>query len=67
MTMLEHAHQWDDSEQKVEAWRLHVLLEAGYPLQIAERLAVDTAVDLHGAVELVERGCRPAIAALILL
>jgi len=28
------------SEQaKVESWRLHVLMEAGYPLPLAERLA----------------------------
>ena len=24
---------------KVESWRLHVLIEAGYPLPLAERLA----------------------------
>ena len=24
---------------KVEGWRLHVLMEAGYPLPLAERLA----------------------------
>jgi hypothetical protein len=54
-------------QQKIDGWRLHVLIEAGYPVAIAEKLATDTRVDLHQAVELVERGCRPAIAALILL
>ena len=35
------------SEQaKVEGWRLHVLMEAGYPLPLAERLAGSDA-DLH--------------------
>ncbi len=34
---------------KVESWRLHVLIEAGYPLAIAERLAGSEA-DLHRAV-----------------
>jgi hypothetical protein len=56
-----------DSEQlRVASWRLHVLIEAGYPMDIAERLARSEA-DLHRAVELVMRGCRHEIAAQILL
>ena len=52
---------------KVESWRLHVLMEAGYPLPIAERIAQSDA-DLHEAVELVgPRGCSPDVAAQILL
>jgi hypothetical protein len=51
---------------KVESWRLHVLIEAGYPLPLAERLAGSEA-DLHRAVALVESGCAPATAAEILL
>lgn len=51
---------------KVESWRLHVLVEAGYPLPLAERLAVSEA-DLHRAVELVQSGCRHETAAEILL
>jgi hypothetical protein len=51
---------------KVESWRLHVLIEAGYPLPLAERLAGSEA-DLHRAVELVDRGCAPETAAEILL
>jgi hypothetical protein len=55
------------SEQaKVEGWRLHVLMEAGYPLPLAERLAGSQA-DLHRAVELVTQGCEPQTAAEILL
>jgi hypothetical protein len=55
------------SEQaKVESWRLHVLMEAGYPLPLAERLAGSDA-DLHEAVGLLDRGCAPATAAEILL
>jgi hypothetical protein len=55
------------SEQaKVESWRLHVLMEAGYPLPLAERLAGSEA-DLHEAVSLLTRGCSPATAAEILL
>jgi hypothetical protein len=44
-----------------------VLIEAGYPLQLAERLAASDA-DLHLAVELVSsRGCAYETAAEILL
>jgi hypothetical protein len=51
---------------KVEGWRLHVLMEAGYPLPLAERLAGSDA-DLHRAVELIAQGCDPQTAAEILL
>ena len=51
---------------KVESWRLHVLIEAGYPLPLAERLAGSEA-DLHIAVDLVRAGCTASIAAEILL
>ena len=51
---------------KVESWRLHVLIEAGYPLTLAERLAASEA-DLHLAVELVASGCEHETAAEILL
>ena len=57
----------DTSERsKVESRRLHVLIEAGYPLSLAERLASSEA-DLHLAVELVGNGCGHATAAEILL
>ena len=56
-----------DERAKVESWRLHVLIEAGYPLPLAEQVAQSPA-DLHDAVTLVtERGCRPDVAAQILL
>jgi hypothetical protein len=51
---------------KVESWRLHVLIEAGYPLPLAERVAASEC-DLHVAVELVRSGCEPPVAAEILL
>ena len=51
---------------KVESWRLHVLVEAGYPLSLAEKLAHSEA-DLHRAVELVRAGCTHDTAAEILL
>ena len=51
---------------KVESWRLHVLIEAGYPLPLAEKLAASEA-DLHEAVDIVTRGCAAVTAAEILL
>ena len=44
---------------KVESWRLHVLMEAGYPLPLAEKLAAALDADLHEAVELVARAATP--------
>jgi hypothetical protein len=56
-----------DERAIVESWRLHVLIEAGYPVPLAERLAQSEA-DLHDAVDLVcRRGCTPEVAAQILL
>ena len=51
---------------KVEMWRLRQLLEAGYPVELAEQLAAAAHVDLHQAVELATR-CGPETAAGILL
>jgi hypothetical protein len=55
-----------DERSKVESWRLHILIEAGYPLSLAERLAVSEA-DLHRACEMLGCGCKPETAAEILL
>ena len=57
----------DQNERaKVQSWRLHVLIEAGYPLPLAEKIA-DSDADLHDAVELVASGCTHETAARILL
>ena len=65
--MTEIAVPETSESSKVESWRLHVLIEAGYPLSLAERLAASEA-DLHVAVELVRsRGCAHETAAEILL
>ena len=55
-----------NERDKVESWRLHVLIEAGFPLPLAERIAGSEA-DLHRAVELVQQGCSFETAAEILL
>ena len=56
----------EDEQSKVESWRLHVLIEAGFPLPLAERLAASEA-DLHTCVDLKRQGCAPATVAEILL
>lgn len=56
----------ENEPARVESWRLHILLEAGYPVHLAERIAVSE-VDLHTAVELVKSGCDHTTAAEILL
>lgn len=56
----------ESERSKVEGWRLHVLMEAGYPLPLAEKVAASEA-DLHRAVELLTAGCTPETAAEILL
>ena len=50
----------------MEAWRLETLLDAGYPLRMAERLASDPGVDLHRAIELLRAGCSLRLARKIL-
>lgn len=64
--MTEIAQPETNERSKVESWRLHVLIEAGYPLPLAERLAASEA-DLHVAVHLVRSGCAHVTAAEILL
>lgn len=53
--------------KRIELWRTHVLIEAGYPRLCAERMAELSEIDLHVAVELVVRsGCDPYLAERIL-
>jgi hypothetical protein len=56
----------DGETAKVTGWRLHVLIEAGYPLETAEKIAASD-VDLHRAVELITQGCPTTVAEKILL
>lgn len=51
---------------KVVLWRADRLIKAGYDEEAALLLAEST-VDLHRAVGLLERGCPPTTALLILL
>lgn len=51
---------------KVRDWRFDRLLEAGYEAGHASSLAERAEVDLHVAIELLERGCPSATAVRIL-
>ena len=64
--MAEMTQTIETERSKVESWRLHVLIEAGYPLPLAEKLAHSEA-DLHYAVDILNAGCTPETAAEILL
>jgi hypothetical protein len=50
----------------IVSWRRRQLLDSGFPLPLARRVANDPAYDLHALIELVERGCAPALAVRIL-
>jgi hypothetical protein len=50
----------------VVRWRREQLVESGFSLPTAARLARNARYDLHALIELVERGCPPTLAARIL-
>ena len=50
----------------VVRWRREQLVNSGFAVPTAVRLAKDPRYDLHALIELVERGCRPDLAVRIL-
>jgi hypothetical protein len=54
------------AERAVIDWRSGQLLAAGFPDEVACKLACDWRYDLHALIELVEHGCEPLLAARIL-
>ena len=54
-------------QEHVERWRAEELERAGYPEDVAAELAMRADVDLHHAIELLDRGCSAELAAQILL
>jgi hypothetical protein len=50
----------------VTSWRRDRLVETGFALPLASRLARDRRYDLHALIELVEHGCPPELALRIL-
>ena len=57
----------DPELAKIERWRAEELERAGFGTRAAGRLAARQDIDLHQAVELLERGCSPELAIKILL
>ena len=53
-------------EEQVVAWRREQLVESGFPLPLAARVAGDQRYELHALIELAERGCDPELAVRIL-
>ena len=51
---------------RVERWRTAELMRVGFAGDDAVALAARTEVDLHEAIELVQRGCPPELAVRIL-
>ena len=56
-----------DPAARVLSWRIEQLILVGFDSDAAFVLALDRAVDLHEATELVRRGCPPNTAFRILI
>jgi hypothetical protein len=52
--------------ERVERWRTSELMRVGFPGDDAVALAARLDIDLHEAIELVQRGCPPELAIRIL-
>ena len=53
-------------QELVERWRAQELERAGFPEDVAAELAMRNDVDLHRAIQLLQNGCSPVLAADIL-
>lgn len=53
-------------QREVKDWRREQLIKSGFASPLATRLANDGRYDLHALIQLVERGCTPALAIRIL-
>jgi hypothetical protein len=66
MSAVEQAEYVETEVERVERWRAEELERAGFQPEAAFELALRFDVDLHAAVDLVERGCSPELALQIL-
>jgi hypothetical protein len=57
----------ETESERVERWRTEELLRVGFDVETATLLAAEPGVDLHTALDMVEHGCPPDLAARILL
>jgi hypothetical protein len=55
-----------DEAADVLAWRFDLLCRGGFDIESAAVVASNVEVDLHDALELVDRGCEPQTAIRIL-
>jgi hypothetical protein len=64
MAAATHTDELERRDELVEVlrWRQRRLLQSGYAEEDARALAARPDVDLHRAVELLERGCPPELA-----
>jgi hypothetical protein len=53
--------------ERVERWRTEELIRVGFDPDVAVVMAIEPSIDLHAAVDLIDRGCPPDLAARILL
>jgi hypothetical protein len=67
MSTTEIQEHVETENERVSRWRAEELERAGYDLSSAAVLAASSAVDLHLAVALLERGCPQDVAVQILL
>jgi hypothetical protein len=56
----------EPEHERVARWRAEALERAGFASDVAAELAARVDVDLHRAIELLERGCPPETALRIL-
>ena len=61
------APTYETELERIEAWRAEELERAGYASRDATRIAARLDVDLHRAIDLLEKGCPPDLAVEILL
>jgi len=64
--MFNRQRDLSDDPDRVIAWRIERLREAGFPTCLADALARDTRYDLHALLDLTDRGCPAELAARIL-
>jgi hypothetical protein len=69
MTHLVATPESTDTEEllRILVWRFKQLCRSGFELELATTIAARMDVELHAALDLVEQGCPPDVAARILL
>jgi hypothetical protein len=67
MTAAQFEQLGEHEATEVLRWRFEVLVRAGYDMEQSAVLAAHVEIDLHDAVQLVDRGCDGETALRILL